>query len=86
MGNDLPKIVWKKLNRAWGYADAEKNTIWLDPRLDDATMADTGIHEGLHILCPYMDETEVVRVSGGLASLIIRLGFRRIETIEGDDE
>lgn len=80
---DQPKLIWKKLSRAWGYADDAKNTIWLDPRQDDAALLNSGIHERLHLSAKYLDESEVTRIAHELAAFVFRLGFRRVN--EGDE-
>lgn len=77
------KIVWKKLDKAWGYAIPEKWTIVIDPRLDDKTMMDILIHETDHVLFPFMDEVPIDLAGRTSADVLYRAGFRRI--IKGEE-
>jgi len=73
-----PRVIWKKLPTAWGYADHSKNTIWLDPRQDCAALLNSAIHERLHLLSPYLEEEEVTRIASETAVFLTRLGFKRV--------
>lgn len=70
-----------KRNRGvWGLAFPDEFRIELDPDLEDKTLLDISLHEGLHVLLPYLPEDQVNEAGKTLADLLWRLGFRR----EGD--
>lgn len=71
----------RKRNRgAWGLAYVNEYRIEIDPDLEPRTEMDIAIHEGLHVLFPYLPEDAVDEAGKTLADLLWRLGFRR----EGD--
>lgn len=54
--------------------------IEIDPDLEPRTQMDIALHEGLHVLFPYLPEDAVDEAGKTLADLLWRLGYRR----EGD--
>lgn len=73
------KFRFSKLPDAWGLAYADKWEIHLDKRLDEKTLLDIAIHEGLHCLFPDLSEEAVNQAGITLADLLWRLGYRRNE-------
>lgn len=66
-----------KRNRGvWGLAFPEEFRIEIDPELEPKTKMDIGLHEGLHVLFPYLPEDVVDNAGKTLADLLWRLGFR----------
>lgn len=51
--------------------------IELDPDLEDKTEMDIALHEGMHVLFPYLPEDVVNDAGKMLADLLWRLGYRR---------
>lgn len=51
--------------------------IEIDPDLEPRTEMDIALHEGLHVLFPYLPEDAVDNAGKTLADLLWRLGFRR---------
>lgn len=68
---------FKRNRGAWGKAYPEQNRIEVDPGLEDKTLLDISIHEGLHVLFPIIDENEINNAGKSLADLLWRMGFRR---------
>lgn len=67
-----------KRNRGcWGLSFPDERRIELDPDLDEKTEMDIAIHEGLHVLFPYLPEDAVNDAGKSLADLLWRIGFRR---------
>jgi len=66
----------------WGKAHVDQRRIEIDPALDDKTLLDIAIHEGLHVIFPIIDEDEINDAGTTLADLLWRLGYRREH--EGD--
>ena len=77
----MRRILYKhKRNRGcWGKAYVFENRIELDPELDERTEMDIALHEGLHILFPYLPEESVDEAGKSLADLLWRLRFRKSE-------
>lgn len=70
----------RKRNRGvYGLAFLDEYRIELDPALDDRTEMDIALHEGLHVLFPYLPEDAVDNAGKTLADLLWRLGYRREE-------
>ena len=68
----------RKRNRgAWGMAYPIEYRIEIDPVLEPRTEMDIALHEGLHVLFPYLPEEAVDDAGKTLADLLWRLGFRR---------
>ena len=67
-----------KRNRAcWGKMYPGSRRIDLVPSMDDNTMLEIALHEGLHVLFPIIDEQEIDNAGKSLADLLLRLGYRR---------
>lgn len=73
------RIRWIKSERAWGYADHSKRTIYLDRRMDDRALLNTAGHEVAHVCFPFLDEAATVEFGNQLEDVLHRLGFRRTE-------
>jgi len=72
--------IFYKLRRnrgCWGKAWPDERRVEIDPELDQKTMLDIGLHEGLHVLFPYLPEDQVNDAGTSLADLLWRLGYRR---------
>ena len=80
MSPRLPKVIWKKLGReqAWGMADSDTNTIWVDTRLGAKRQTEVLLHEGLHIAFPEMTEADVDRAGKLLSRLMWSQNYRRV--------
>jgi hypothetical protein len=66
-----------KRNRGcWGLSYPDEFRVELDPDLEPKTKMDIAIHEGLHVLFPYLPENDVDNAGKTLADLLWRLGFR----------
>lgn len=76
------KVVNKKLGRekAWGQAHCDDNLIEIDPRLQKKEHLIILLHEGLHLLNPSFSETEIIKHSKKLATLLWRQGYRKCDT------
>jgi len=61
----------------WGLAFPHESRIEIDPALDGKTMLDISIHEGLHCLMPFLEETTIDEAGKSLADLLWRMGYRR---------
>jgi hypothetical protein len=68
---------FKRNRGCWGKAYPKQRRIELDPSLEDKTLLDIAIHEGLHVLFPIIDEDEINTAGTTLADLLWRMGFRR---------
>lgn len=67
-----------KRNRGcWGLAFPDEFRIELDPDLDERTEIDIALHEALHVLFPYLPETDVNEAGKTMADLLWRLKYRR---------
>lgn len=73
------RYAHKRNRGCWGMAYPNEYRIELDPDLDERTEIDIGIHEGLHVLFPYLPESDVDNAGKALADLLWRLGYRRKE-------
>ena len=73
----LPKVHYKKLIKAWGYAHLEKNYIELSVSLRGRKHLEILIHEHLHILLPAYDEEYIVEMSKEMSKLLIKEGYHR---------
>lgn len=68
----------RRRNRGvWGLAYSDEYRIEIDPDLDERTEMDIALHEGLHVIFPYLPEDAVDDAGKTLADLLWRLGFRR---------
>jgi hypothetical protein len=72
------KVVERKLGRekAWGLC--YDGIIEIDPRQNSKEYLDTAIHEMLHLVMPEMKEEDVARSARKMASVLWRLGYRRV--------
>ncbi len=68
---------FKRNRGCWGKAFPAQSRIEIDPSLEDKTLLDISIHEGLHVLFPIIDEEEINHAGKVLADLLWRLGYRR---------
>ena len=67
-----------KRNRGcWGKAYPNEYKIEIDPGLEPKTEMDIAIHEGLHVLFPYLPEDAIDNAGKTLADLLWRLGYRK---------
>lgn len=71
------RYAHKRNRGCWGKAWPDEWRIEIDPELTDATELDIAIHEGLHVLFPYLPEDAVNDAGKTLADLLWRLGYRR---------
>lgn len=76
------KIKLEKLGRkgSWAEADFDTNTIILDPRVKGRKLMEMLIHEGTHLLQPYLAEEAVVDYGSHLTRILWEMGFRQIDT------
>jgi hypothetical protein len=70
------RIKWMKSDKAWGYANTAKNTIYLDHRMADKELLRYALHETEHVLHPEFHEDVVDSDSATMADVLWRLGFR----------
>ena len=77
----MTKVIVRKLGRskALGLADADNNTIEIDPRQQPKQYLDTLIHEGLHIMFPDLSETQVKKKTKILRDIIWDHQYRWVE-------
>jgi len=68
---------FKRTRGCWGRAFPAQRRIEIDPALDDKTLLDIALHEGLHVIFPIIDEDEINDAGTTLADLLWRLGYRR---------
>ena len=75
-----PKIVERKLGReqAHGQYFPGSQTIELDPRLNGKKMLETAVHEALHFVFPFLTEEVVTSSAPKIASIVWKVGYRRI--------
>ena len=71
------RFTHKRNRGCWGKACCDEWRIEIDPELEDRTHMDIALHEGLHILFPYLPEDVVNNAGITLADLLWRLGYRR---------
>lgn len=71
------RYAHKRNRGCWGMAYVNEYRIEIDPELDDRTEIEIAIHEGLHVLFPYLPEDDVDEAGKALADLLWRLGYRR---------
>jgi hypothetical protein len=71
------RYKFKRLRDCWGLAYPDEYRIELDPRMDEKTLMDIALHEGLHCIFPHIKETDIDNAGKTLAVLLWRLGFRK---------
>jgi hypothetical protein len=71
------RIKWMKNPKvAWGWSSPNLNTIYLDKNMDEKTLMQVALHEGLHQIFPYLDENAVHGAEKTLADVLWRIGYR----------
>ena len=73
------RYAHKRNRGCWGKAYPDEWRIELDPDMDERTALGIALHEGLHVLFPYLPEETVNDGGETLADLLWRLGYRRDE-------
>lgn len=73
----MPKVHYKKLVKAWGYAYLDKNMIELSVDLKGRKHLEILLHEHLHLLLPAYDEEYIVEMSKEMSKLLIKEGYYR---------
>jgi hypothetical protein len=71
------RYKFKRLRDCWGRAYPEEWRIELDPRMDEKTLMDIALHEGLHCIFPHIKEPDIDEAGKTLSDLLWRMGFRR---------
>ena len=71
------RYTHKRNRNCWGKAYLDDWRVELDPELEDKTEMDIALHEGLHLLFPYVPEETINDAGKTLADLLWRLGYRR---------
>jgi hypothetical protein len=74
-------IIYKKLKRrnAVGLVEPDSDIIHADSRLKGAELLDVLIHEGTHILQPYLTEEAVDHIGVELSKMLWADGWRRMD-------
>lgn len=67
------KIVWEKMPDAWGKADHDVSTIWLDPRMSDESLLEVAAHEVAHIVFTFIDEETISLFDRQLSDVFTRI-------------
>ena len=75
LGDNAPN--WKN-STSFGECLKSTGEIWVDPRQKPSELLDTEVHEILHIVCPFMSETNVRNNSKILSKELWKLGYRKI--------
>jgi hypothetical protein len=73
------RYAHKRNRGCWGKAYLDEYRIEIDPELEPKTHMDIAIHEGLHVLFPYLPEDQIDHAGKSLADLLWRMGFRMKE-------
>ena len=75
------KVNKRKLGRekAYGLAHQDDNLIEIDPRLKGRLQLEIYIHEALHLLYPKLSESQVLKDSKKVTSMLWKEGYRKIE-------
>ena len=76
------KIIWEEMEDAWGQADDETNTIWLDPRMDDKSLLEVAAHEVAHIVFTFIDEETISLFDRQLSDVFTRIRRARKQVDE----
>ena len=74
-------IIYKKLRgrNATGLVEPDSDMIQADSRLKGHELLDVLIHEGTHILQPYLTEDAVDHIGVELSKMLWADGWRRID-------
>lgn len=74
-------IIYKKLRwrNATGLVEPDTDVIQADVRLKGHELLDVLIHEGTHILQPYLTEEAVDHIGVELSKMLWADGWRRID-------
>lgn len=74
------EIVKLGKNQAFGmaYNGERRIEVDVDAHTHEKDLLDTFIHETTHIVQPELSEDAVVRISAGLADVLWRMGYRRV--------
>lgn len=78
-------VVYKKLRRrnAFGLVENGSDIIHIDPRLKGQKQLEILIHEGSHILQPYLTEEAIEHIGAELARMLWSEGFRKVDNDKG---
>ena len=77
-------VIYKKLGRrkALGLVEPGSDVIYVDTRIKDQELLATLIHEGTHILQPYLTEDAVIEIDEELSKMLWADGWRKVDTDE----
>ncbi len=77
-------VIYKKLlNRGTtGLVEPDQDIIYADVRLRGKELLDILIHEGTHILQPYLTEDAVNTIGVELSNMLWAQGWRRVDFYE----
>lgn len=67
-------VTFRKMVREWGLC--EPGRIYLDPRMDEDTLTEITIHEGIHACLPDLDEETVDATAADVAKLLKKVQAR----------
>lgn len=67
------------VNKLWGRASFDEDTIELDPRLCGKKHLEISIHESLHLLFPTYSEEDITAKAISITNLLWKMGYRRID-------
>jgi len=75
-------VVKEKLGRqhAWGMADTETMTIWLDPRARGKRRLEVTVHELMHLLYPHESEENVTHAGKLISRILWRENWRHVDS------
>ena len=78
-------IVYSKLGRrkATGLVECDTDIINADVRLRGKVLLDVLLHEGTHILQPYLTEESVDNIGIELSEMLWADGWRKVDNDEG---
>jgi hypothetical protein len=74
------RIAYRQKQRRYGLVDWSKRTIWLRPNQTNAELADTLIHETIHIATGFGNgheptiETYLERIAAASTAALLKLG------------
>lgn len=83
----INQVIEKKLGREdhWGEADIENGIIYIDPRALGRKDLEIRIHEGTHVLQPYLCEDAAKDYAAEMTRMLWESGYRRTR-LHGNDE